>query len=93
MVSAGVDSYIDLLVLDSLNPRSVRFQIAELREQIERLPGGIEDGHLSEASKAALSIYTELRIAEPHELTTKKLNRLGIEITSLATLIAHTYFA
>ncbi len=92
-VSAGVDSYIDLLVLDSLNPRSVRFQIAELREQIERLPGGIEDGHLSEASKAALSIHTELRIAEPHELTTKKLNRLGIEISSLATLIADTYFA
>ena len=54
-VSAGVNSYVDLLVLDPLNPRSVAFQVAELRAQIERLPGGIEDGHLSPAAKAALS--------------------------------------
>ncbi len=91
-VSAGTNSYIDLLVLDPLNPRSVRFQVAELREQIERLPGGVEDGHLSQASKAALALYTELRIAEPEEMTTKRLNRLGIEIGSLAALIADTYF-
>lgn len=91
-VSAGVNSYVDLLVLDPLNPRSVQFQIKELREQIERLPGGLEDGHLSTAAKAALQIHTELRVTEPEEMTTRKLNQLGLDIGNLAVLIADGYF-
>jgi len=92
-VSSGPDSYIDLLVLDPLNPRSVRFQIAELQQQLQQLPGGLQDGHLSIAAKAALSLHTELRVTEPEDLTTAKLNRLGIEIGNLAGLIADAYFA
>ncbi|MBN9315532.1 MAG: circularly permuted type 2 ATP-grasp protein [Devosia sp.] len=91
-VSAGVNSYIDLLVLDPLNPRSVRFQIAELYQQLERLPGGIEGGHLSIAAKAALSLDTELRVSEPAAMTTPHLNRLGLDIGNLAGLIADAYF-
>ena len=91
-VSAGAASYVDLLVLDPLNPRSVRFQIAELREQIERLPGGIEEGHLSDAAKAALEIHTELRITEPDDVTTETLDRLSAGIGNLAELIAASYF-
>ena len=82
----------DLLVLDPLNPRSVRFQVAELREQIERLPGGIEDGHLSAAAKAALALHTELRVAEPEDMTPERLAELGAEIGRLAGLIADSYF-
>jgi uncharacterized circularly permuted ATP-grasp superfamily protein/uncharacterized alpha-E superfamily protein len=92
-VSAGANSYVDLLVLDGLNPRSVRFQIAELQQQLQQLPGGLEDGHLSMAAKAALSLDTDLRVCEPEDLTTPKLNRLGIEIGNLAGLIADAYFA
>ena len=91
-VSAGVNSYVDLLVLDPLNPRSVRFQIAELYQQLEQLPGGLEDGHLSMAAKAALTLDTELRVTEPEDMTTAKINRLGIEIGNLAGLIADAYF-
>jgi uncharacterized circularly permuted ATP-grasp superfamily protein/uncharacterized alpha-E superfamily protein len=91
-VSAGPLSYVDLLVLDPLNPRSVRFQISELREQIERLPGSDEDGHLSAAFKHALQLHTDLRVAEPSDMTTAKLNRLGIEIGNLAGLLADAYF-
>jgi len=92
-VIAGVNSYIDLLVLDSLNPRSVRFQIAELHQQLEQLPGGVEDGHLSAAAKSALSLDTALRVAEPEDMTTPRLSRLGIDIGNLAGLIADAYFA
>ena len=91
-VSAGPASYLDLLVLDPLNPRSVAFQIAELREQIERLPGGLEDGHLSAAGRHALQLHTDLRVSEPEDMTTARLNRLGIEIGNLAGLIADAYF-
>jgi uncharacterized circularly permuted ATP-grasp superfamily protein/uncharacterized alpha-E superfamily protein len=91
-VHAGVQSAVDLLVLDPLNPRSVIFQIAELREQIERLPGGIEDGLLSPVAKHALKLHTELRVTEPDGVTTADLERLGQEIGALADLIAAAYF-
>jgi len=91
-VHAGVQSAVDLLVLDPLNPRSVIFQIAELREQIEKLPGGIEDGLLSPVAKHALKLHTELRVTAPDELTTADLHRLGREIGGLAELIAAAYF-
>jgi uncharacterized alpha-E superfamily protein len=91
-VSAGTNSYIDLLVLDPLNPRSVLFQVSELREQIERLPGGIEDGLLSPAAKAALELQTELRVAEPEAVDAEDLDRLSVEIGRLAELIARAYF-
>jgi uncharacterized circularly permuted ATP-grasp superfamily protein/uncharacterized alpha-E superfamily protein len=91
-VAAGSNSYIDLLVLDALNPRSVLFQVAELREQIERLPGGIDDGQLSPAAKAVLELHTQLRVAEPEDMTPARLAELGAEIGRLAGLIADAYF-
>jgi uncharacterized alpha-E superfamily protein len=91
-VSAGAGSYLDLLVLDPLNPRSVLFQIAELREQIERLPGGVEDGQLSVTAKATLELHTALRVAEPKDMTNDRLAELGAGIARLAGLIADAYF-
>jgi len=91
-VAAGANSYVDLLVLDPLNPRSVLFQIAELREQIERLPGGSEDRVLSPAAKAALELHTQLRVAEPEAMTPDRLAELGAEIGRLADLLANAYF-
>jgi len=91
-VSAGASSAVELLVLDALNPRSVSFQVAELCEQIERLPGGTDDGILSPAAKAALDLHTRLRIAEPDHVTTADLERLGGDIGRIAALIAAAYF-
>jgi uncharacterized circularly permuted ATP-grasp superfamily protein/uncharacterized alpha-E superfamily protein len=91
-VSAGTQSATDLLVLDPLNPRSVQFQITELRVQIEMLPGGIDDGILSPAAKAALQIETDLRIAVAAEMTPKRLDKLAADIGMLAGLVAAAYF-
>jgi uncharacterized circularly permuted ATP-grasp superfamily protein/uncharacterized alpha-E superfamily protein len=91
-VSAGTQSAVDLLALDPLNPRSVLFQLIELRAQIEMLPGGIEDGQLSPAAKAALQIETELRVAEPAEMTPKRLDKLAADLGMLASLVAAAYF-
>ena len=91
-VSAGADSYIDLLVLDPLNPRSVLFQVAELKEQIEKLPGGLDDGQLSVSAKAVLELHTQLRVAEPEDMTSERLAELGAGIARLAGLIADAYF-
>jgi uncharacterized circularly permuted ATP-grasp superfamily protein/uncharacterized alpha-E superfamily protein len=91
-VSAGTQSVVDLLVLDPLNPRSVLFQLDELRIQSEMLPGGIEDGQLSPAAKAALRLHTDLVIAEPEEMSPERLEALAGEIGALSSLIAATHY-
>jgi uncharacterized alpha-E superfamily protein len=91
-VSAGTQSAIDLLVLDPLNPRSVLFQLTELRTQVETLPGGIDDGQLSPVSKAALQLHTDLMIAEPIDMTPERLDKLAEDISMLSSLIAAAYF-
>jgi uncharacterized circularly permuted ATP-grasp superfamily protein/uncharacterized alpha-E superfamily protein len=91
-VSAGTQSAIDLLVLDPLNPRSVLFQLTELRAQIEMLPGGVDDGQLSPAAKAALQLHTDLVIAEPADMTPKRLEKLAADIGMLSSLVAAAYF-
>jgi len=91
-VSAGTQSAVDLLTLDPLNPRSVQFQITELRNQIEMLPGGIDDGILSPVAKAALQIETDLRIAVAADMTPKRLDKLAADLGILAGLLAAAYF-
>ncbi|MDV3250031.1 circularly permuted type 2 ATP-grasp protein [Devosia sp. BK] len=91
-VTAGTQSAIDLLVLDPLNPRSVLFQLTELRTQLEELPGGIRDGQLSTVAKAALELQTRLIIAEPEAITPEVLENIANEIGMLAGLIAAHYF-
>ncbi|MBB4051972.1 putative circularly permuted ATP-grasp superfamily protein/putative alpha-E superfamily protein [Devosia subaequoris] len=91
-VTAGALSAVDLLVLDPLNPRSVLFQLADLREQIEALPGGIDDEQLSPAAKLALEVHTDLVIAEASNLTPERLDRLADDLGMLSSLIAAAYF-
>jgi uncharacterized circularly permuted ATP-grasp superfamily protein/uncharacterized alpha-E superfamily protein len=91
-VSAGTQSAIDLLALDPLNPRSVIFQLTELRLQIEMLPGGIEDGQLSPAAKAALQIETDLRVTEAADMTPARLDKLASDMGMLSSLVAAAYF-
>ncbi len=92
-VSAGTHSAIDLLVLDPLNPRSVLFQVAELLEQVKRLPGGVQDGQLSPTAKAVLQLHTELVIAEPEDMTEERLSALASDIGALSGPLAAAYFA
>lgn len=91
-VTAGTQSAIDLLVIDPLNPRSVLFQLTELRTQLETLPGGARDGQLSAAAKAALQLQTRLVTTEPESLTPMALEEIAGEISLLASLIAAHYF-
>jgi uncharacterized circularly permuted ATP-grasp superfamily protein/uncharacterized alpha-E superfamily protein len=91
-VAAGPNSYIDLLVLDPLNPRSVLFQVSELRTQLEMLPGGVAEGHYSPAAKAVLQLQTDLLVSEPEDMTTERLDALSRGIAELAGLIADAYF-
>jgi uncharacterized alpha-E superfamily protein len=91
-VAAGPNSYIDLLVLDPLNPRSVLFQLGELSQQIDRLPAGIVDGLLSPSARAVLELHTMLRTADPEDMSPDRLDALAAGMGNLAMLIADAYF-
>jgi uncharacterized circularly permuted ATP-grasp superfamily protein/uncharacterized alpha-E superfamily protein len=92
-VSAGPQSAVDLLILDPLNPRSALFQVSEIRQQLEMLPGGLVEGLRSPAAKAGLLLETSLVTADPEDLDTDRINALSSEIARIAGLIAGAYFA
>ncbi|MER2536735.1 MAG: circularly permuted type 2 ATP-grasp protein [Rhizobiaceae bacterium] len=92
-VGSGRLSLIDLLALEPLNPRSVLFQLARLKEEIAHLPHAAENGQLSAAGKEILRLHTGLAIKEAKDLGPDALNRLANEIGDLYTAVARSYFA
>jgi uncharacterized alpha-E superfamily protein len=82
---------IDLLALDGQNPRSVIYQLAELKDQIAMLPNATLSGQLSPLSREILRLHTELAIATPDVLETADLKDLRAEIAALSDSLTATY--
>jgi uncharacterized alpha-E superfamily protein len=91
-VRSGRKSLVDLLALDSLNPRSVSFQLARLKEEIGHLPGSSPGGHLSPAAKEVLRLHTALAISDPHQMDPEALGKMADDIAGLYGLISKAYF-
>ncbi|WP_111430915.1 circularly permuted type 2 ATP-grasp protein [Rhodobacteraceae bacterium DSL-40] len=85
------ETVLDLLGLDSLNPRSVLYQLTELRNHISFLPNAESHGQLSELSRAVLQVHTSLAVQTPGTLDALMLNVLRAEIEALSDLIGATY--
>jgi uncharacterized circularly permuted ATP-grasp superfamily protein/uncharacterized alpha-E superfamily protein len=90
-VSTTRETVLDLLALDPLNPRSVRYQMAELREQAGALPAKAQPGRLSELGRALLKLDTDLATALPPEMEPEILGALQDEIAALSGLITRDY--
>jgi uncharacterized circularly permuted ATP-grasp superfamily protein/uncharacterized alpha-E superfamily protein len=90
-VTASRDTVIDLLALDPLNPRSVAFHIHEIREQVNLLPGADVNGQLSELSRVALRVDTDLSTHTPQSLDRDALLELGQAIGRLSDEISAQY--
>jgi uncharacterized circularly permuted ATP-grasp superfamily protein/uncharacterized alpha-E superfamily protein len=65
---AQLETVLDLLLLDSGNPRSLAYQLDRLTEDLDVLPAG--EGRMREEQRLVLAAYTELRLAEPALLVT-----------------------
>lgn len=91
-VSTSRDTLVELLCLDGLNPRSVRYQLAELRGQLELLPGENEGGPVSPLRRRVLLSHTQLAVLRPDEVTPEALATLRAEIASIPGLLAERYF-
>ena len=91
-VAATPRTVIDLLALDALNPRSVLFQLARLKQEIEHLPNPAHPS-LSVAAKEVMRLHTELAIREAEDLDAGALFAIAADIAGLYERVAQTYLA
>ena len=90
-VSTTRDTVVDLLALDVMNPRSVLYQLTELRDQVTFLPGAQVNGQLSLLSRSVLRTHTALAVRMPAELDEENLLALRLEIGELSELLSEAY--
>ncbi len=90
-VATGRDSVVDLLALDGSNPRSVRFQLAEIRAQSDALAGGPQSGQITEFGRRVLAVETSVAIQTPLSLDGAALAQVHDDILSLSPALARAY--
>lgn len=91
-VSTNRDTVIDLLALDDRNPRSIYYQLGDLRTQIGKLPGMENTWPMPKLARRILEMHTGLAVLSPEEVTTRRLEALRAATNDLSDLIASTYF-
>ena len=91
-VATNRSTVIDLLALDDRNPRSVFFQLTEIKNQIAMLPGSDAAGPMPPLPRRVLEMHTGLAVRSPEELTSEGLLKQRGETAALSGLIAETYF-
>ncbi|MEZ4603986.1 MAG: alpha-E domain-containing protein [Desulfobacterales bacterium] len=99
-----LEPIVDLLLLDELNPRAIGFQLASLMDHVEALPQSNTRFLRSMEEKIALSLSTQLRLADIDELMAisrkgsfdvinRLLGDLKKGIQEFADLITQHYFS
>lgn len=90
-VATNRTTVIDLLALDTMNPRAILYQLTGIRDQIGYLPGAVVNGQLSPLSREVLRIHTALAIQTPESVTSEVLSATRSEIGALSGMITQTY--
>lgn len=91
-VSTNRETVVDLLALDSMNPRSVLYHLNEVKGHVDLLPGAAaENGQMSPLFRAVLKVQSGLAVQEPETLDTEALAELAEAIGGLSELIAEAY--
>ena len=90
-VATGRESVVDLLALDGNNPRSIRFQLAEIRAQSDALAGGPQSGQITDFGRRVLAVETSVAIQTPLSLDGKALAQVHDDILSLSPALSRAY--
>lgn len=83
----------DLLALDQLNPRSIFYQLNEIKTEVELLPNATVNGQYSPFYREVLRIYNTLSLMTPEAMTEDVYARLEQDMESLSDLLAKTYIS
>lgn len=65
-----VSSFLDLMLLNESNPRSVAYQLARLQEHVGILPNKGTQNQLSNEQRLMLELITKLRLSQTSDLVT-----------------------
>jgi uncharacterized alpha-E superfamily protein len=90
-VSLSHATVLDLLAMDTQNPRAVLYQLTDMKDHIGVLPNATENGHLSELARSVLQVHTLLAIATPDTLTPDSLADLRDQIAYLSVELTDAY--
>jgi uncharacterized alpha-E superfamily protein len=103
LTSMQADLVLDLLLVDEANPRSIAFQLARLREHIDKLPESRSLIRRPAEARLALGMLTMVQLADVQELVRPGENgnmpalenllaRLASELRSLSEILTRANF-
>ncbi|HEX9549321.1 MAG TPA: circularly permuted type 2 ATP-grasp protein [Acidimicrobiales bacterium] len=84
---AQLETLLDLLLLDSDNPRSLAYQLDRLLEDLRALPGHPGGSRVSEAEKPVLEASTALKVADTAVLAHTGSHGSRVELDALLALL------
>lgn len=90
-VSTAHMTVTDLLALDPLNPRSILFQLNEIRTEVEQLPNATVNGQMSPFFREAMRLHSGLAVMVPEHMTAEVYRNLELEMEKLSDILAQTY--
>jgi uncharacterized alpha-E superfamily protein len=79
------------LALDPLNPRSILYQLNEIRTEVEQLPNAIVNGQMSPFHREAMRLYSNLALMTPESMDGAVYDKLENEMERFSDLLARTY--
>ena len=82
---------VDLMVFDTMNPRSVLFLLERMRNLIALLPGAEVHGVMSPLARAALRAHAAIAVETPETVDRTALAALGERLDGLSDLISGAY--
>lgn len=83
----------DLLALDPLNPRSILYQLNEIKNEVEQLPNAFSNGQMSPFYREAMRLHAGLAVMTPEAMTETVYKRFETELERLSDILAQTYLS
>ncbi|MBP2237392.1 putative circularly permuted ATP-grasp superfamily protein/putative alpha-E superfamily protein [Sinorhizobium kostiense] len=90
-VNTAAVTVTDLLALDPLNPRSVLYQLNEIKTEVELLPNAFVNGQMSPFYRETMRLHSGLAVMTPEAMTATVYKRLEQDLERLSDLLAQTY--
>nr|WP_257312125.1 circularly permuted type 2 ATP-grasp protein [Shinella pollutisoli] len=81
----------DLLALDPLNPRSVLYQLNEIKNEVEQLPNAFVNGQMSPFYREAMRLHAGLAVMTPEGMSDRIYGRFETELERLSDILGQTY--
>lgn len=90
-IETSRDTVVDLLAIDDHNPRSVLFQLNEIKAVAEALPHARAFGSPGELLRAILPVCTRFEVAAPGDLSLQSFDEVQGDLYRISDLLTQTY--